>query len=203
MFEYITGKLTEATLSKIVIETHGIGYQIFIPVNNYAKLPAIGSQITCYITTVIREDSHKSYGFLGRSQRALFEMLIEISGIGPKIGLALIGHMEVEDFQFAITQGHVAAICKIPGIGKKTAERLIIELRDRILKSPVVAPSNAPLATDAISALIHLGYHAVQAQKAVQTALNRGSSTSSLPQLITAALRCICSDVSKPSGETS
>lgn len=200
MFEYITGKLTEATLSKIVIETHGIGYQIFIPVNNYGKLPAIGSEITCYITTVIREDSHKNYGFLGRPQRALFEKVIEISGIGPKIGLALIGHMEIEDFQFAIVQGNVAAICKIPGIGKKTAERLIIELRDKISKSPVVAPSEVPLSSDAISALVHLGYHAVQAQKAVQTALSRESSTVSLPELITAALRCICSN---PSGETS
>jgi holliday junction DNA helicase RuvA len=199
MFEYIKGTLAQASPLKVTLETHGVGYLIFIPLNNYAKLPSIGSQLTLYISTVIREDSHKNYGFLTTDQRDLFESLIEVSGIGPKMGIALLGHMEINDLQFSIVQGNAAAICKIPGIGKKTAERLIVELRDKVKKfGERGTASHHPFASggqgvisDAISALINLGYNPIQAQKAIKTALGKSEEEPELAKLITSALRCI------------
>ncbi len=199
MFEYIKGTLTEATPVKVTLETHGVGYLLFIPLNNYAQLPKIGSLLTLYVSTVIREDSHKNYGFLTADQRDLFESLIEVSGIGPKTGIALLGHMEINDLQFAIVQGNTPAICKIPGIGKKTAERLIIELRDKVKKfgdKSSLSTSHSALGGqgvigDAISALINLGYNPVQAQKAIKTALGKSEEEPELAKLITSALRCI------------
>ncbi|MBS0652272.1 MAG: Holliday junction branch migration protein RuvA [Verrucomicrobia bacterium] len=199
MFEYIKGTLTEATPSKVTLETHGVGYLLFIPLNNYAKLPKVGSPLTLYVSTVIREDSHKNYGFLTTDQRDLFESLIEVSGIGPKTALALLGHMEINDLQFAIVQGNTPAICKIPGIGKKTAERLVIELRDKVKKFGDKSGSDHPLSSsggqgvigDAISALVNLGYNPVQAQKAIKAALGKSEEEPELAKLITSALRCI------------
>ena len=127
-FEYLKGLLTEISFSKVSLDIQGIGYRIYIPLNNYSKLPPLGTPVTFYISTVIREDSHKLFGFLNLHERDLFEQLIEISGIGPKTALALVGHMELPDLQQAIAQDNINTICKIPGIGKKTAERLIIEM---------------------------------------------------------------------------
>lgn len=199
MFEYIKGTLTEASPVKITLETHGVGYLLFIPLNNYAKLPKVGSPLTLYVSTVIREDSHKNYGFLTIDQRDLFESLIEVSGIGPKTAIALLGHMEINDLQFAIVQGNSPAICKIPGIGKKTAERLVIELRDKVKKfcdKPSSGQSHSAfgdhgIISDAISALVNLGYNPVQAQKAIKTALGKSEDEPELAKLITRALRCI------------
>ena len=198
MFEYIKGILTEASPVKVTLETHGVGYLLFIPLNNYAKLPKIGSQLTLYVSAVIREDSHKNYGFLTTDQRDLFEALIDVSGIGPKTGIALLGHMEINDLQLAIAQGNTVAISKVPGIGKKTSERLVIELRDKVKKfdnpansSHSSSSSGGGVVSDAISALINLGYNPVQAQKAIKTALGASEEEPELAKLITSALRCI------------
>ncbi len=199
MFEYIKGTLTETSPTKVTLETHGVGYLLFIPLNNYGKLPKIGSQLILYVSTVIREDSHKNYGFLTAGQRDLFESLIEVSGIGPKTALALLGHMEINDLQFAIAQGNAPAICKIPGIGKKTAERLVIELQDKVKKFNDKSDSDHSLLSlggrgvisDAISALVNLGYNPVQAQKAIKTALGKSEEEPELAKLITSALRSI------------
>src|SRR5258708_3770784 len=121
MYEYIKGTLIEASVSKVVVDIHGVGYRLFIPFNNYAKLPALGSPTCFFVTTIIREDAHKLFGFSNLHERELFEQFIEVSGIGPKTALALVGHLELRDLQNAISQSNVAAVCKIPGIGKKTA----------------------------------------------------------------------------------
>ncbi len=198
MFEYIKGVLTQASPVKVTLETHGVGYLLFIPFNNYSRLPKIGTELTLYVSTVIREDSHKSYGFLTSEQRDLFECLIEVSGIGPKTGLALLGHMEIDDLQFAIAQSNTPAICKIPGIGKKTAERLVVELRDKVTKfgdktsaHPLSSSAGKGVIGDAISALINLGYNPAQAQKAIKTAIGKSEEEPELAKLITTALRCI------------
>ncbi|HKY99949.1 MAG TPA: Holliday junction branch migration protein RuvA [Rhabdochlamydiaceae bacterium] len=200
MFEYIKGKLTDASPLKAVIEINGLGYSLLIPVNNYSKLPAFGHEILLYVSTVIREDSHKVYGFLTRTERDLFENLIEVSGIGPKTGLALIGHMEIDELQLAIAQSNIALICKIPGIGKKTAERLVVEMRDKFqkmsIKGPLLASKAAgkgepDLFSDALSALVNLGYHPLKVQKAINNVLSTSDGTPELAKVITAALRCI------------
>ncbi len=197
MYEYFKGTLIEASLSKAIVDVNGVGYCLLIPFNNFSKLPTVNSSIAFYISFVVREDSQKLYGFLARQERDLFESLLEVSGIGPKTALCLVGHMEIRDLQAAISQGNILQICKIPGIGKKTAERLIVEMRDKIKKGMGAAgtPSSdiqeQGAAADAISALINLGYHSSQAQKAIKAAMNQFKGEPELAKLITAALRCI------------
>jgi holliday junction DNA helicase RuvA len=196
MYEYIKGTLIEATPSKAIVEVQGLGYHLFIPFNNFSKFPTVGSLVTLYTSFVVREDSQKLYGFLTRHERDLFENLLGISGIGPKTALCLIGHMQIYDLQAAISEGNTQVICKIPGIGKKTAERLIVEMRDKITREMQATSAQnsheeeGPI-SDAVSALIHLGYHRTQAQKAIKMALSDLQSEPELAQLITAALRCI------------
>jgi len=199
MLEYIRGKLTEASPHKVTVEINGLGYALFIPFNNYSKLPKMGEEIRFFISTVIREDSHKRFGFLLKEERDLFEKFKDVSGIGPKTALALIGHMESHELKFAILNGNISVICKIPGIGKKTAERLIIEMRDKIQtqeKIPLTAENSkndcsSSLIADAIGALVHLGYNAIQAQKAIQESFSKSKNTPTLAELITLALRSI------------
>lgn len=198
MFEYLKGTLIHTSPSMATVDIHGLGYRLHIPFNNYTKLSQLGSQVLFYVTLIIREDSHKIFGFLTQHERDLFETIIDISGIGPKTALALIGHMELQDLQTAISQGNIAVVCKIPGIGKKTAERLIIEMRDKIFKisckNPAFSPQDkgeAKVISDAISALINLGYNTAQAQKAVKTAVSRIEGEAELALLITSALRCM------------
>ncbi len=193
MFEYLKGLLTHVSFSTVTLDIQGLGYKIYIPLNNYSKLPQLGSITTLYIATVIREDSHRLYGFLHLHERNLFEHLIEISGIGPKTALALVGHMELADLHQAIAHNNINTICKIPGIGKKTAERLIIEMRDKIGKisdsTPAHRPTESGVIADAISALINLGYNSSQAQKATKAAATTFPKEPDLPTLITSALR--------------
>jgi Holliday junction DNA helicase RuvA len=195
MIEYIKGILVESSPMKTVIEVGGMGYAILIPLSNYSKLPSIGEKVCLFISMVIREDSHKYYGFLTSQERDLFETLTDVSGIGPKTALALLGHLEATDLQIAISQSDLSSICKVPGIGKKTAERLIVEMRDRFQKNSnlFVAPSSSnesPSFTgDALRALVNLGYQPLQAQKAIQCALKENQEENDLGKLITSALR--------------
>lgn len=192
--EYIKGILSDSSPTKTIIETGGIGYRIYIPLSNYAKLPKQGSSICLYLSTVIREDSQKNYGFLTSSERDLFETLIDVSGIGPKTALALLGHLEPADLQIAISSSDITGICKVPGIGKKTAERLIVEMRDKVQKNslfslPSFTKQEKSITTDALSALVNLGYQPAQAQKILQNILKEQDSEPSLTELITAALK--------------
>lgn len=197
MFDYIHGELVESSITKAIVETAGIGYAVHIPLSTYNKLPSTGTKITLYLFQVIREDAHTLYGFLTRDERDFFISLCAVSGIGPKTALALIGHLEASDLYMAISQSQVSLLCKIPGVGKKTAERLVVELRDRI-KAPESKIFSGGLTTgagsavnDATSALIHLGYNALQAQKAVRAVLASRNDPPPIAELITLALRQI------------
>lgn len=194
MFEYIKGIFTESASDKITVEVNGLGYRVWVSLSSFANLPQIGSEIKLYVSVVIREDSHKVYGFLTREERNFFETLNDISGIGPRLSIAILGHMRLEDFLMAIHHSNAKAIFKIPGIGKKMAERLILELRDKSKKiqesSSLGSTSfSGSLAGDAISALTNLGYGALDAQKAVQAALDSQEEEPSLPGLISLALK--------------
>ena len=197
MFEYICGKLVAVHPHKAVIDVGGIGYAILIALNTYARLPKIGQEIVLYLFSVIREEAHLLYGFLTQGERDLCEKFTLVSGIGPKTALALIGHLEITDLQTAIVQGNVALLSKIPGIGKKTAERIVLELRDKLTKdnlSPLslLDPGGSKgVISDAVRALVNLGYPPIQAQKAVQKSLGEETKEPELSRLITLALRCI------------
>lgn len=193
MIEYIKGTLVSSTPERTIVDVQGIGYKLFIPLSNYSKLPQEGKSICFYVAAVIREDSHKYYGFLSMKERDLFEVLIDVSGIGPKTALSLLGHLQPQDLQLAISSSDVSSICRVPGIGKKTAERLIVDMRDRVQKaSPIFAPTvenGGSLQGDAISALVNLGYQPAAAQKTIQSILSEETSPNELSGVITLALK--------------
>ncbi len=194
MFEYISGTLTDASPQKATIDVNGLGYGLFISIATFEKLPQIGTTIKIFVSTVFREDSQKMYGFLTTDERNLFETLNDISGIGPRLSIALLGHMSIEDLHLAVEHANAKALSKVPGIGKKMAERLIIELRDKFTKTgnqkiSLSSEQSQGAVGDAISALINLGYNALDAQKAVKNALPEDGGEPPLPELISLALK--------------
>lgn len=198
MYEYLKGTLADAFPSHAIVDHLGLGYKLLLPLSHYMRLPPVKSEVLFYLSLVIREDAHTCYGFLTKLDRDLFERLTEVSGIGPKTALSLIGHMETDALQMAIAHANIALLSKVPGIGKKTAERLVIEMRDKIknLQEKGAPPSllgeqKGGAICDAINALIHLGYPSLQAQKAVNSALKTLGDKPDLSQLITASLRSL------------
>jgi Holliday junction DNA helicase RuvA len=195
MYEYIKGTLTALYPEYAVIEANGVGYKIYIPINLYTNVLQLGNETLLYLSHVVREDSERLFGFDTKESRNFFEKLCSISGIGGKTALSLIGHMENRQLQVAIQTGNVKLLTHIPGIGKKTAERIIVELSDQIAKWSFAqkAPQEGPteLFSDAFTALLNLGYNQPQAQKAVQKALDESDASLTLSRLITTALRHI------------
>jgi len=198
MITYLKGKLVHATPAYVVLETGGIGYKSFIPANAYPKLPKIGLDIFLHISFVIRESSQTLYGFLSSEERDFFEKVTTVSGIGPKIALSLIGHLPLDQMHQAIDRGDSKAISKVPGIGKKTAERLIVEMRGKLktathsLFSDFALDVNAmeaELVSDALSALLHLGYSRMSAKNAIGKAIKELPTAIDLSTLITVCLK--------------
>lgn len=199
MIAFIKGCLVQTNPMHIIIEANGIGYKIFIPTSVFSKLPQLHETCLLYTSFVIREMSQTLYGFLSEQERDLFEILMGVSGIGPKLALSLIGHLPLQEMSRAISSHDIITICKVPGIGKKTAERLIIELRDKF--STLFPVDRSDLAvheldeqrsrhiTDAMSALINLGYNQVTAQKAIKKTLKDFPESIDLGELITSALK--------------
>jgi len=193
MYEFIRGKLVQSIPSKAVVDVGGVGYGLVISLKTFQKLPNIGAEVFFYVAPVIREDGHYLYGFLSLDDKKLFEQLISINGVGPKTAIGILGHVDIGDFQMAVMQANAALLSKVPGIGKKTAERLIIELKDKfsaISSSTILSSANGVVA-DAISALINLGYHPLEAQKAIKKVLSIHEKEPSLSELISGALRSI------------
>jgi len=203
MYAYIKGILIEATISNVILEANGIGYKIHTPVNLLSQLPQIEENILLHTSFVIRENSQTLYGFLSSQGRDLFESLQGVTGIGPKVALCIIGHISSKNLSLAITQGDIVAISKVPGIGKKTAERLIIEMRDKVntlfpsqdfseyATQVKLDPKNQAI-NDAMSALINLGYNQLTAQKAMKKTLRDLDDVNvDLGLLITTALQNI------------
>ena len=193
MFEYIQGKLTSIEPSKAIIDCNGIGYSILIPLSAYSELtPAIGKNTLLYIDFVVREDSQTLFGFTDTKTRQLFQRIRDVSGIGPKTALSIIGHMNLDALEWAIAKQDVVTLSKIPGIGKKTAQRLILDLQGKIVTNNKSLPSTSAntISHDAISALVNLGYSLDKAQKAVTMSLEKAKSCD-LPSLISASLQQI------------
>lgn len=195
MYESIKGILIDKTPLKAVVEVNGIGYRLAIPLSTYTRLPALEKPIHLFLSQVVREDSNTLYAFLVKEERDLFETLITLSGIGPKTALTIIGHVELNAFQRAISNADVRLLSKIPGIGKKTAERLVIEMRDKFkgAKDVKAVPLTGAdgLIGDAMNALIHLGYNPLEAQKAVTSVCEEKKGETDLGKIITAALQKI------------
>ena len=185
MIGRLRGILLEKRTPDIVLDVNGVGYEIQAPSGTIALLPPTGQEAVLFTHLAIREDAHQLYGFARREDRDLFRALIRVSGIGPKLGLAILSGMDADDFVLCVQRGDSGALKKVPGVGKKTAERLVIEMRDGLdewmpARAPVVKPADAggPAAArnrmvqDAESALIALGYRPAEAGRAVNAALD-------------------------------
>jgi holliday junction DNA helicase RuvA len=196
MYEAIRGTLKEKEPLKAVVESFGMFYRLTIPLSTYTRLPALESSVHLFLSHIVREDAHTLYAFFVKEERDLFETLISFSGIGPRTAAGIIGHMEIAAFQGAISTADIQILSKIPGIGKKTAERLVIEMRDKIKQKGKDMPSylfsvNGDLASDAARALINLGYNPLNAQRAVQAASQEENGAANLAHLITTALKML------------
>ena len=184
MIAYLNGTVESLESDNVVIDVNGIGYNVMISGSTADKMPGIGSTVKIYTYTCVREDAFNLFGFLSRDELNFFKMLISVSGIGPKGGLAILSVMTPDDLRFAILAGDAKAISRAPGIGKKTAERLVLELHDKISSDDIVsgkitddaAMGNAAEASgnsrdEAVAALVALGYGSSDALRAVRKAM--------------------------------
>jgi Holliday junction DNA helicase RuvA len=171
MIAHLRGKLLTKHPNQAIVETAGVGYDVTITVPTFSDLPAVGNDISLHIHTHVREDQIALYGFLRSSEKLLFERLISVSGIGPKLAITILSGMPADEMVGAIRGNDVGRLTRIPGIGKKTAERMVLELRDK-MPEPVAGdavPSHVPSAVeqDVLSALMNLGYQRGTAEKAL------------------------------------
>jgi len=179
MISHLRGELLDKTPNTVVVDVHGVGYEVTIPVSVYSSLPATGSQVALHIHTHVREDALLLFGFVSAADKALFEKLISVSGIGPKLAVTALSGLASSDLIAAIRNGAVDQLVKIPGVGKKTAERMVLELRDKLdsiglpaRAAGVAASQNSFSATeeDTISALMNFGSSRAAAEAAVTKA---------------------------------
>jgi Holliday junction DNA helicase RuvA len=171
MIGFVRGLLTSKQPPLLVVDVNGIGYEIEAPMSTFYVLPAVGAEITLVTHLLVREDAQILFGFSTESERRLFRDLIRISGVGAKMALAILSGISVEGFVQCVQNEDTASLVKVPGVGKKTAERLIVEMRDRIEKGAVAVPAGIPAgpetgstpATEAQNALVALGYRPAEA----------------------------------------
>jgi holliday junction DNA helicase RuvA len=197
MIAHLRGLLLSKSPNQIIVECSGVGYEVAISVATFSALPDEGATAALHIYTNVREDQIALFGFAEMTEKRLFEKLLTISGIGPKLAITVLSGISAERLVAAIRSGDHATLTRIPGIGKKTAERVVLELKDKLesLAVPVsaheVAP-HGPAGDDAISALVNLGYQRPVAQKAVEAALKREPELSSdFERLFRAAMSAI------------
>jgi holliday junction DNA helicase RuvA len=195
MIAFLRGRVFEKHPNKVIVDVQGVGYELFVPLSTYYEIGDAGTEASLRVHTHVREDALQLYGFLTELERQLFERLIAISGIGPKLAIAVLSGMEPRDLVASVQRGDVARLTGIPGVGKKTAERIVLELRDRLLQLAVPAAVETPAAspaerlrTDVTSALQNLGYHRPHAEKAVDAVLAAAPDAAFEPAL-KAALR--------------
>ncbi|MEK6551531.1 MAG: Holliday junction branch migration protein RuvA [Pseudomonadota bacterium] len=180
MIGRLKGTLLRKEPPALLVDVGGVGYELEAPMTTFYDLPAVGETVTLHTHQVVREDAHLLYGFVREDQRQLFRALLKVTGIGPRIALAVLSGMSADDLALAVAGEDIARLSRVPGIGRKTAERLVMELRDKIT-APTGVPTTAPggptdPAGEAVSALIALGYKPNEAARAVRVAQVQGAS---------------------------
>lgn len=196
MIAFLRGRLLDKQPNLLVVDVQGVGYEVHVPLSTYYDVGDAGADVALRIYTHVREEAFHLYGFLTTIEQQLFERLIAISGIGPKLAVAVLSGIESRDLIGAVQRGDVARLTGIPGVGRKTAERMVLELKDRLAQLGVAAGAGAPaspttgerLRDDVLSALQNLGYHRPLAEKAVDSMLS-STSEPSFEQALKAALR--------------
>jgi len=197
MITFLEGTLTTALPTQAIVAVNGVGYEVFIPLSSYDKLPAVGQPIRILTHLHVREDAHILYGFMTAAERDLFRLLVNnVTGIGPKLGLAVLSGMSVNNFKSAVVNSDVTALSKISGLGKKTAERIVLELKDKVgvaaaweASSATHAPTpEQERANEAVLALIALGYKQVEVHRLIHD-LQQKQKTDNAEDLVKLALK--------------
>lgn len=176
MIAHLRGRILRKSPQEVVVETAGVGYRVAIPVSTFCRLADEGQETTLRIHTHVREDTIALFGFLTPGEQDLFERLIEVAGVGPKLAVNILSGIEAPDLAAAIRTSDLARLTRVPGVGKKTAERLVVELKDKMppalagAEAPAPAPPTGPK-EDLLSALAHLGYTRQEAERGVDRAL--------------------------------
>jgi holliday junction DNA helicase RuvA len=168
---HLRGRLTQKDPARVIVDVNGVGYEVFVPLTTFTALPSTGSEVSIDIHTHVREDTIALYGFKTPRERNIFEKLMTISGIGPKLAVTILSGGSVEDLVGAIKRSDLARLTAIPGVGKKTAERIILELRDKFQEFPEAQPKSA-VESDVLSALENLGYSRPLSESAIARAAN-------------------------------
>ena len=198
MISFLQGKLVEALPTQVTVEVNGVGYEVLIPLSSFDKLPSPGREVKLLTHLAVREDAHVLYGFMSPAERELFRLLINtVSGIGPKIALNILSGMNPTAFRGAVANGDVKALSQISGVGKKTAERIVVELKDRIGAAGAWEASSAQRAlspedqkiNDAVLALMALGFRQIEAHDAVRAALNALGPKATVEDLVRGCLK--------------
>ncbi len=200
MITFLEGTLVESLPTQIVVSVHGVGYQVLIPLSSFDKLPVPGSSLKILTHLQVREDAHVLFGFMSAPERDLFRLLItHVSGIGPKTALDVLSGTSITAFKAAVVSSDVAALARTKGIGKKTAERIVVELKDKVgvaaaweAASSAHSPSPQEIQlNDAVLALISLGYKQVDAHKAVKLALAAAGGVADTEELVRQGLKSL------------
>src|SRR2546422_7002687 len=198
MITFLHGKLVEALPTQAIVAVNGVGYEVLIPLSSYDKLPALGQDVRLLTHLSVREDAHTLYGFMTATERELFRLLINtVSGIGPKIALNILSGMNATAFRGAVANGDVKALSQISGVGKKTAERIVVELKDKVGAAGAWEASSAQRGlspedqklNDAVLALMALGFKQVDAHDTVRKAQAALGAQASLEELVRAGLK--------------
>src|SRR5579884_2744001 len=178
MIAHLRGKLIAKHPNQAIVEAAGVGYDVTISVPTFSELGGIGSDVALHVHTHVREDAIALFGFLHPEEKQLFEKLLSVSGIGPKLAITILSGMAAAEMVAAIKGNDLAKLTKIPGIGKKTAERMVLELRDKLkdFGLALAAPPTSPMEEDVLLALTNLGYQRPLAEKAVATVMREGTA---------------------------
>ncbi|HEY6360197.1 MAG TPA: Holliday junction branch migration protein RuvA [Vicinamibacterales bacterium] len=196
MIAFLRGRVVDKQPNRIIVDVHGVGYEVFVPLATFYDIGDHGSEISLHVHTHVREEALQLYGFLTPIELQVFEHLIAVSGIGPRLAIAVLSGIETRELVAAVQRADVARLTRVPGVGRKTAERIILELKDRLARMAVpsgvdtvaVALPGDRLREDLISALHNLGYHRPTAEKAVATTLS-SSTEPTFEQALRSALR--------------
>jgi Holliday junction DNA helicase RuvA len=179
MIAHLRGRLLSKQPQQVIVEAAGVGYDVAISVSTYTSLPAEGAEVSLHIHTQVREDTLALYGFLDRNDKRIFERLITVSGVGPKLAITIQSGLPSDRLVTALRGQDHATLTRIPGVGKKLSERLVVELKDKLEDMAMAAPAMAaagPAAEDVLSALVNLGYQRPSAQKAIEAAVAKDKS---------------------------
>ena len=192
MIARLSGVLEEKTPDQLVVNVNGVGYQVLVSLQTFYRLPALQERVNLHVHTHLREDALQLYGFLEEKEKAGFLLLKGVTGIGPRLALNILSGIPVAELENALRTSDVTRLVAIPGVGKKTAERLVVELREKVGATDNgygIPSEQVSVAAEAISALVNLGYRQVEAEKAVRVALQRGGAT--IAEVIRESLRSL------------